>query len=151
MPEACSFGLLTANADGYLEGSTVYDGSSFVEIFMKPVKKFKVNIVKHDSDKRYPYVDIYTNPVRNSFKLLGYPDYFEEFFSFFRDNIDLIMYFDFIADVDDDCGFVFRGNRYEEGTFELKMFRNETIKDEESFLRWHEEFINSLKIYKEDT
>lgn len=50
LPSACTNGLLTATMDGYLDGSTVYDGSGFAEILIKPKKKFAIDFVKHDSN-----------------------------------------------------------------------------------------------------
>lgn len=50
LPQYCTNGLLSSHPDGYLEGSTVYDGSDYAEILVKPLSKFNINIVKHDSD-----------------------------------------------------------------------------------------------------
>ncbi len=50
LPSACTYGLFAANKAGYLEGTAVYEGQNVVEVFMKPLRKLKVNAVKHDSD-----------------------------------------------------------------------------------------------------
>ncbi|MBS3115615.1 hypothetical protein J4482_03190 [Candidatus Woesearchaeota archaeon] len=50
IPSACTNGELSALLDGYMHGKTVYEGTDYAEILMMPVKKFKVNFNKYDSD-----------------------------------------------------------------------------------------------------
>jgi len=50
LPAGCTGGLFIANKEGYLDGESVYFDTDFVEIFMKPLRTFRMNIVKHDSD-----------------------------------------------------------------------------------------------------
>lgn len=107
----------------------------FKELFMQK----ETDLIKDDSIG----CTLHFNPLYNSFKLLGYPSYFEHFNGFFRDSMDLIDYFDIIADVEDCCCYIFNGGA-EEG-FTLKMFRtDEGITQCENHLRWHDEFIRSL-------
>jgi len=86
---------------------------------------------------------LHFNPLFNSFKLLGYPDYFEEFNGFFRDSLDLIDFFEILANVEDCCCYIFNGG--DEDGFTLKMFRtDEGITEDKHHLRWHKSFIESV-------
>lgn len=50
LPAACTNGLLTARKEGYLEGTAVYEGGDYIEVPVKPLRKLRVDFVKHDSD-----------------------------------------------------------------------------------------------------
>ncbi len=51
LPSACVGGQLISKPEGYLEGSASFESTDdHVDILVKPLKKFKVNIIKHDSD-----------------------------------------------------------------------------------------------------
>ncbi len=49
IPVGCTNGEIIANADGYLQGQTVYRGESNVDVDLTPARKFSVNVTVHDS------------------------------------------------------------------------------------------------------
>ena len=50
LPSTCTGGIIKGYKDGYMPGSATYDGSDYAELFLTPLKQFKVNFIKHDSD-----------------------------------------------------------------------------------------------------
>jgi len=100
-------------------------------------------------DKYSDYIDLFFNPLYNSFKLLGYPTFFNEFMGLFRDSSDIIYYFHIFGDVEDESFFIFKGNSYEKNTFQIKLFRTDNgIIENEHYNLWHEDFLKTLNIYK---
>jgi len=133
------------------------------EIWLKPKsldvfkKKYNKSLSNYpDFDKMFIIEDIdyeesmgaklHFNPLYHSFKLLGYPDYLDEFLSFFRDGDKFIDGFKIMADVEDDSCFIFDGWFEAENPFRLKLFRvNEGITDNETYVKWHSLFLETLK------
>ena len=109
----------------------LWDESNYPDVF----KMF----IKEENGK---YIYLYINPLVNSYKLIGYPDYFDNFFSLFKDNINLICYVS-IKGFEEDSGIV---DFYMESKDSGRLFLGSTYSEEsaETIRKWHKSFIDEM-------
>ena len=111
--------------------------------------KLFIEDIYQDKERNYYFAKIHFNPKSNAFKLVGYPSNFEEFFSFFRNNTDLIEAFSIFGDIEDDLFMFWDYDEYykdEECSMQhdLKIIEKSTLKESERAKKWHEYSFNEI-------